>query len=35
MTAELDRAGVSVSNALCEHFDLSRAQLFDVVRVRD
>ena len=33
MTAELDKLGVSISNALCEHFDLSRAQLFDVVRV--
>ncbi|TRY19074.1 nitrite reductase large subunit [Tessaracoccus rhinocerotis] len=32
-TTELERAGVAVSNALCEHFDLSRAQLFDVVRV--
>jgi len=33
VTTELEKAGVSVSNALCEHFDLSRAQLFDVVRV--
>ncbi len=32
-TTELERAGVSVSNALCEHFELSRAQLFDGVRV--
>ncbi|WP_252974934.1 nitrite reductase large subunit NirB [Janibacter melonis] len=33
MTAELERSGVEVSDALCEHIDLSRAQLFDVVRV--
>jgi len=34
VTSELEKSGVSVSNALCEHFDLSRAQLFDVVRVQ-
>ena len=34
VTTELAKAGVLVSNALCEHFDLSRAELFDVVRVR-
>ncbi|WP_420114233.1 nitrite reductase large subunit NirB [Pseudactinotalea sp.] len=34
-TSELERAGVEVSNALCEHFELSRAQLFDAVRVAD
>ncbi|GAB3812038.1 nitrite reductase large subunit NirB [Tessaracoccus terricola] len=34
-TTELERAGVEVSNALCEHFDLSRAQLFDAVRVAE
>ncbi|GAA1913238.1 nitrite reductase large subunit NirB [Nocardioides marmoribigeumensis] len=33
MGAELAKQGVTVSNALCEHFELSRAQLFDVVRV--
>jgi nitrite reductase (NADH) large subunit len=33
MGAELQKQGVTVSNALCEHFELSRAQLFDVVRV--
>lgn len=33
VTLELARAGVAVSSSLCEHFDLSRAQLFDVVRV--
>jgi len=31
--AELEHAGVSVSNALCEHFELTRSQLFDGVRV--
>ncbi|MEI2774366.1 MAG: nitrite reductase large subunit NirB [Tetrasphaera sp.] len=35
VTAELDKAGVAVSNALCEHIELSRAQLFDAVRVTD
>jgi nitrite reductase (NADH) large subunit len=34
VTTELEKSGVEVSNALCEHFDLSRAQLFDVVRVQ-
>lgn len=34
VTTELERSGVEVGNALCEHFDLSRAQLFDVVRVQ-
>ncbi|MGY1856986.1 nitrite reductase large subunit NirB [Modestobacter sp. SYSU DS0290] len=33
VTTELEAAGVSVSRALCEHFDVSRAQLFDIVRV--
>ena len=33
MTTELEKSGISVSSALCEHFELSRAQLFDVVRV--
>ncbi len=33
VTTELAAAGVEVSRALCEHFDVSRAQLFDVVRV--
>ncbi|TQM28056.1 nitrite reductase (NADH) large subunit [Microbacterium kyungheense] len=31
--AELAKTGATVSNALCEHFDLSRRQLFDAVRV--
>ena len=30
---QLAEAGIEVSNALCEHFEQSRAQLFDVVRV--
>ncbi|MFV0426386.1 MAG: nitrite reductase large subunit NirB [Beutenbergiaceae bacterium] len=34
-TTELERAGVEVSTALCEHFEQSRAQLFDAVRVAD
>ncbi|GAA1723513.1 nitrite reductase large subunit NirB [Brachybacterium phenoliresistens] len=31
--AELAKMGRSVSTALCEHFEMSRAQLFDAVRV--
>jgi nitrite reductase (NADH) large subunit len=34
VTTELEKAGVAVSSALCEHFELSRAQLFDVVRIQ-
>ena len=30
----LDAAGVKQSTALCEHFEMSRQELFDVVRVR-
>lgn len=30
---ELTKLGQSVSHALCEHFDMSRRQLFDAVRV--
>lgn len=33
MTTELTKQGVTVSSALCEHFALSRAQLYDAVRV--
>ncbi|RNL79991.1 nitrite reductase large subunit NirB [Nocardioides marmorisolisilvae] len=33
MTSELEKAGVTVSNALCEHFEFSRAQLFDIISV--
>ncbi len=31
---ELTALGVEASTALCEHFDLSRAEMFEVVRVR-
>ncbi|MEV5753245.1 nitrite reductase large subunit NirB [Actinoallomurus sp. NPDC052308] len=34
LDGELTAAGVEVSKALCEHFDHSRAELFDIVRVR-
>lgn len=34
MTTELAKTGVEVSRALCEHFDLSRREIFDVVRVQ-
>jgi len=30
---ELEKAGITVSKALCEHFAYSRAELFDIVRV--
>ena len=30
---ELAKSGAALSNALCEHFDMSRRQLFDAVRV--
>ena len=30
---ELESSGIEVSKALCEHFDYSRAELFDIVRV--
>ncbi|MGN9776298.1 nitrite reductase large subunit NirB [Micromonospora sp. H33] len=30
----LDAAGVKQSTALCEHFDASRQELFDIIRVR-
>lgn len=32
---ELSKLGQTVSNALCEHFDMSRRQLFDAVRVSE
>lgn len=32
---EMTRAGIEVSNALCEHFEMTRAQLFDAVRVSE
>ncbi|MDM7831814.1 nitrite reductase large subunit NirB [Cellulomonas edaphi] len=33
VTTELQKQGIAVSTALCEHFALSRAQLYDAVRV--
>lgn len=33
VVGELQKTGASVSNAMCEHFALSRAQLFDAIRV--
>jgi len=33
VTTELTKQGITVSSALCEHFALSRAQLYDAVRV--
>jgi nitrite reductase (NADH) large subunit len=33
VNTELEKSGVTVSNALCEHFEFSRAQLFDIVSV--
>ncbi|HZX03225.1 nitrite reductase large subunit NirB [Kribbella sp.] len=35
LNTELTKAGVEVSKALCEHFALSRAELFDAVRVTE
>jgi nitrite reductase (NADH) large subunit len=32
LDAELTAAGIEVSRALCEHFDYSRAELFDIIR---
>ncbi|WP_119730440.1 nitrite reductase large subunit NirB [Thermomonospora amylolytica] len=34
LDAELVAAGIEVSKAICEHFDYSRAELFDIVRAR-
>lgn len=33
VVGELQKTGATVSNAMCEHFALSRAQLFDAIRV--
>lgn len=35
MGAELEKAGIEVSNALCEHFEMSRAQLFSAIQVSE
>ena len=32
LDAELTAAGIEVSKAICEHFDYSRAELFDIIR---
>ena len=34
LDAELAAAGIEVSKAICEHFAYSRAELFDIIRVR-
>ncbi len=34
LTEQLTAAGVAVSRALCEHFENTRAELFDIVRVK-
>ncbi|MGN6721244.1 MAG: nitrite reductase large subunit NirB [Marmoricola sp.] len=33
MIKELEKSGIEVRNVLCEHFDVSRAQLFDIITV--
>jgi nitrite reductase (NADH) large subunit len=35
LDAELTAAGIAVSSALCEHFELSRAELFEAVRITE
>ena len=35
LATELTRAGLEVSNALCEHISMSRAELFNAVRVAE
>ncbi|EDL59323.1 nitrite reductase large subunit NirB [Gimesia maris] len=32
--AEMKAAGITVSNRLCEHFDYSRTELFDIIKVK-
>jgi len=34
LETELRRAGVAVQNRICEHFELRRQELFDLIRVR-
>jgi nitrite reductase (NADH) large subunit len=34
VSTELDALGVTLSTAMCEHFDLSRAEMFETVRVK-
>jgi nitrite reductase (NADH) large subunit len=33
--SELEKSGIEISNALCEHFEFSRAQLFDAIQVSE
>jgi nitrite reductase (NADH) large subunit len=33
--AELEKSGIEISNALCEHFEMSRAQLFSAIQVSE
>ncbi len=35
LDTELTAAGITVSKALCEHFEMSRAELFDAVRITE
>ncbi|MGC4174977.1 nitrite reductase large subunit NirB [Demequina sp.] len=35
VTTELERAGIAVSNAMCEHFAMSRAELFSAVQIAE
>ncbi|MDN4478422.1 nitrite reductase large subunit NirB [Demequina sp. SYSU T00039] len=35
MATELEKSGIEVSNALCEHFSISRAQLFNAIKVSE
>jgi nitrite reductase (NADH) large subunit len=34
LNSELSKAGVNVNNNLCRHFDYSRVELFDIIRVK-
>lgn len=34
LNSELAKAGVNVNNNLCRHFDYSRVELFDIIRVK-
>ncbi|EPJ48264.1 MAG: putative NAD(P)H-nitrite reductase, large subunit [Osedax symbiont Rs2] len=35
MNAQLSKQGVSIDNSLCRHFNYSRTQLFDIIRVKE
>jgi len=35
MTTEMAKAGLTVSNAMCEHFAMSRAELFQAVKIAE